>query len=121
MEPVQGNYANLSEVELEVEVRRLFPFKEGGHTHLHAENFKQWLREALPRENSETPPRTELWMFLVDIVQTMWFMGDIPQDLGWTSFVLIPKGTTYAQGIGLLDTLWKVVEAIIDTRLRESL
>ena len=121
MEPVQWNYVNLSEVEVEVEVRRLFPFKKGGRTHLHAENFKQWLWEAFPRENSETPPRTELWMFLVDIFQHMWFMGDIPQDLGWTFFVLIPKGTTDAHGIGLLDTLWKVVEAIIDTRLHASL
>ena len=58
-------------------------------------------------------------MCLVDIVQHMWYMGDIQQELEWTAFVLIPKGTTYAQGIGLLDTLWKVVEAIIDTCLRE--
>ena len=35
--------------------------------------------------------------------------------------VLIPKGTTYTWGIGILDTLWKVVEALIDTRLRASL
>ena len=30
--------------------------------------------------------------------------------------VLISKGTIDTQGIGLLETLWKVVEAIIDTR-----
>ena len=35
--------------------------------------------------------------------------------------VLIPKGTTDTQGIGLLETLWKVVEALIDTHLRSSL
>ena len=32
--------------------------------------------------------------------------------------VLTPKGNTDTQGIGLLDTLWKVVEAIIDTSLK---
>ena len=34
---------------------------------------------------------------------------------------LITKGTTDTWYIGLLDTLWKVVEALIDTRLRSSL
>ena len=35
--------------------------------------------------------------------------------------VLIPKGTTDTRGIGLLDNLWKVVEALIDTCSRDSL
>ena len=48
-------------------------------------------------------------------------MGEIPQDLGWTVLVLITKGTTDTTGIRLLDTLWKVVEALIDTCLRASL
>ena len=51
----------------------------------------------------------------------MWLTGDIPQELGWTVMVLIPKGTTDTRGIGLLETLWKVVEALIDTRLRTIL
>ena len=41
--------------------------------------------------------------------------------MGWTVLLLIPKGTTYTRGIGLPETLWKVVEALIDTRLRASL
>ena len=35
--------------------------------------------------------------------------------------VLIPKGNTDTRYIDLLETLWKVVEALIDTRLRVSL
>ena len=35
--------------------------------------------------------------------------------------VLITKGTTDTRPIGLLDTLWKVVEALINTCLRASL
>ena len=34
--------------------------------------------------------------------------------------VLIPKWNMDTRGVGLLKYLWKVVEAIIDTRLRES-
>ena len=60
-------------------------------------------------------------MCLVDLAQHMWCTGDIPQELGWTVLVLIPKGTTDTRGIGLLDTLWKLVEELIDIRLRASL
>ena len=45
----------------------------------------------------------------------MWRTGEITQDLGWTVLVLIPKGTNVTRGIGLLETLWKVVEVLIDT------
>ena len=34
---------------------------------------------------------------------------------------MIPKGNTYTWGFGLLETLWRVMEAIIDTRLRSSI
>ena len=63
----------------------------------------------------------ERCMYLVDIVQHMWLTGDIPQELGWTVLVLIPKVTTDTRGIGLIDTLWKMVEALIDTRICASL
>ena len=60
-------------------------------------------------------------MCLVDIVQHMWHTGEIPQELGWTFMVLIPKGATNTRGIGLLETLCKVVEDLIDTRICASL
>ena len=47
--------------------------------------------------------------------------GDIPQELEWTVLVLISKGTTNTRGIGMLETLWKVVELMMDTHLRASL
>ena len=51
----------------------------------------------------------------------MWHTRETPQELGWTIPVLIPKGTTDTRGISLLETLWKVVEALIETRLCTSL
>ena len=41
--------------------------------------------------------------------------------MGWTVLVIITKGNTNTRGIGLLETLWKVVEALIETCLRVSL
>ena len=60
-------------------------------------------------------------MCLLDLVHHMWRKGEIPQELGWTVLVLIPKGNTDTRGIRLLETLWKLVEALINTRLRASL
>ena len=41
--------------------------------------------------------------------------------MGWTFLVLIPKDITNTWVIGLLETLWKVIAALIDTCLRASL
>ena len=41
--------------------------------------------------------------------------------MGWTVLVLIPKGTTDTRFVGLPETLWKMIKALIDTRLRPSL
>ena len=60
-------------------------------------------------------------MQIVDIVQYMWSIRDIPRELGWIILVFILKGNIYTQGIVLLDTLWKVLEVIIDTRLQASI
>ena len=54
-------------------------------------------------------------MCLVDLLQHMWRTGEIPQELVWMILVLITKETTDTRGIVLLETLWKVVEALIDT------
>ena len=42
----------------------------------------------------------------------MWLTGEILKELGWTALFLIPKGNTYTRGIGLLETLLKVIEAL---------
>ena len=51
----------------------------------------------------------------------MWKNGDIPMEMMWKILVLIPKGDTDNSGIGLLELLWKVVEAIIDTLLKAGI
>ena len=60
-------------------------------------------------------------MCLADLVQHMWRTGEIPQELGWKILVLIPKGITNTRGIGLLETLWKVMGTLINNRLCASL
>ena len=120
-EPIKVNEDIPSEAEVEAAVRRLHPHRTGGHTHLRAEYSKKWQQEAYPMEQLKTPLWREQWICLVDLVQHMWSMVEIPQELGWMVLVLNPKGNTCTRGIGLLDTIWKVVEALINTHLRASL
>ena len=58
MDLVQVNDATPSKAEVEAAVYCMRPFKAGGQTHLLVENFKQWMQEAYPREDSKTPPHT---------------------------------------------------------------
>ena len=101
-------------------MRHLQLHKAGGHTHLRTEHFNKWLREEYSSEGTSTPPSTERWHNLVEITQLICKHREIPRELGWTILVLIPKGNTDIQGIGLLGFMWKVVEAIIDNNLRSS-
>ena len=49
------------------------------------------------------------------LVKHMWESSMFPTELSWTILVLLPKVQTDTSGIGLLEVLWKVVEAIIHT------
>ena len=51
------------------------------------------------------------------LVQHMWESRTPPTELIWIILVILPKGNTYTWGIGLLEVLCKLVEAIIDTRI----
>ena len=121
MEPAQVNDKIPSDAELEAALHQLRPHRSGGHTHLYVEHFIQWRREAYPGDNLKNPTRMERYMCLLDIVHNMWRTGEITQKLGWTLLILIPKGASNTWSIGMPKTLWKVVEALLDTRLRASL
>jgi Reverse transcriptase (RNA-dependent DNA polymerase) len=55
------------------------------------------------------------------MVHHIWNTGEIPTELTWTILVLIPKGDgTQTRGIGLNETLWKILEAIVDTRVKAA-
>ena len=54
----------------------------------------------------------------MNLVQHMWEYSTLPTELIWAILVLIPKGNTDKWGIGLLEVLWKVVEAIVDNQIK---
>ena len=44
----------------------------------------------------------------------------LPIELSWTILVFLPKCKVNNRGIGTLEVLWKVVEAIIDTHIKTA-
>ncbi|KAL7530161.1 hypothetical protein ACHAWF_003272, partial [Thalassiosira exigua] len=50
-------------------------------------------------------------------VQAAWERGEIPRQLLWVIVVLLPKGGGDYRGIGLLEPIRKLLEAIIDRQL----
>ena len=48
----------------------------------------------------------------------MLYTSFIPEELVWAALVLNPKGNADTWGIGILEVVWKVVEAVIDTWIK---
>ena len=88
------------------------------HNHTWAEYVYQWLMESYKSENSNVPPNPNRWIKLVEIIQFLWETWYIPTEIGWTLLVLIPKINMDTWGIGLIEIVWKVVEAVINTRIK---
>ena len=50
-------------------------------------------------------------------MQAVWEHGSIPKQMRWEIIVLLPKGGSDYCGIGLLESVWKVVETIMVARI----
>ena len=117
--PFPINDANPTDQEIGAAVQRLKSNKSPGASNIRAEHFKAWYIQAFPQGEDAVPDRTN-WDRLVAIITHIWSTGEIPTELTWTILVLIPKdGGKATRGIGLTETLWKLIEAIIDTRVRQ--
>ena len=69
-------------------------------------------------ETSNAPPNPTLCLKHVEMIQFMRHIGSISTELGCTVIVLIQKLKTDTWVIGLLEVVWKVVEVVIDTRIK---
>lgn len=112
-----------SEEEIRNAVARLRNNRATGPSKMRAEDVKNWLKLAYPEANKEgeAPPAPEpaQWLQLVDLIQTMFSTGAIPARAKWSILCLLPKPGGGTRGIGLIEIVWKLVEAIIDTRLKQ--
>jgi Reverse transcriptase (RNA-dependent DNA polymerase) len=95
--------------EILVAVHRLKNGKAPGPSKLRTEDVKRWAEE---RESNPEP-----WNKFVDLIFHVFTTGEIPQRLCFSILVLIPKPSGGIRGIGLLETVWKVISLIINARI----
>ena len=60
----------------------------------------------------------DAWRTFLKLIEQLWETGCIPQQMLWMVIVLLPKGGGDYRGVGLLDPIWKVVEVVMDNRLK---
>ena len=63
----------------------------------------------------------ENWTRVVDLVQAAFQEGKLAEEATWQAVVLIPKGKKDYRFIGLVEVMWKLVAAILNRRLTESI
>ena len=63
----------------------------------------------------------ENWAWVVDLVQTAFWEGDLLEGSTRKAVVLIPKGKGDYRGIGLVEVIWKVVAVILNRRFTSSI
>ena len=100
-------------------VGRLKRGKAPGPTGIQADSYKDWYDLAHP-EDDNIAPDAHRWELLVQLVQHCWQHGTIPEEATWNLLALLPKGNGDFRGIGLLETFWKIIEAVIDSRVGQS-
>jgi len=106
------------EAEIAAAVRRLRRNKAPGISKMTSNHLKAWMKQALEPEEGKQLQR-QPWDTLVQLIQHMWSTGQLPTELTWSIQVLLPKPNGGARCIGLLEVVWKLMEAIIDTRVKE--
>ena len=112
-----------TEDEIADAVYRLKNNKATGPTGMKAEHFKEWYEAARPEPKPGEPdapvPRPEKWNRLVELIQHMFRTGEVPTKCAWSFLAVIPKPDGGQRGVGLVEAVWKVCEAIIDTRVKK--
>ena len=120
VEPKEVEDACPGDVELRDVVRGLRNGRAGGTRGIWAETIKGWLR-GMEREEWEEEGKAgagDAWRMFLKLIERLWETGCIPQQMLWMVIVLLPKGGGDYRRIGLLDSIWKVVEAVMDNRLK---
>ena len=92
---------------------------------MRAEDIKAWLagikreEEAARKGEEGQEGAGDTWRLFVQLIQHVWDTGEIPRQMLLTVVVLIPKGGGNYRGIGLLEVAWKVIEGVMDGRLKK--
>jgi hypothetical protein len=92
-----------SDEEILAAVRSLKAGKAPGPSGMRVDDFKRW-----SRETEEEP-----WQRLLALVKHCFANQEVPKSATLSTLVLIPKSDGGVRGIGLLESVWKVISMVI--------
>ena len=72
-------------------------------------------------QSDTEPTEADNWEMIVDLVQSAFREGNLVEEAMWRAMFLIPKGKKDYRGFGLVEVMWKVVAAILNHRLMDSI
>ena len=84
---------------------------------MQAEHLKSWIVEERVEEN----PDPYKWQIVVDIIHMGFAAGELATEWTWSTIALLPKGGGKWRRIILVEVLWKLISAIIDRHLADSI
>lgn len=109
------------ETEIKEALFRMRSRKSPGLTGVSVDHLKSWYNRAYPKEGKPDEEAVGLWQKVVQIVQKCIGEGEIPSAFTYGVLVIIPKDDKGGvRGIGLLETLHKLVSQIINMRLNAT-
>jgi hypothetical protein len=88
------------EEEIQRTFRRLKAGKAPGPSGIRVDEIKQWM--------SKRASKPDRWNKFVHLLTYCFDTGELPQSTCFSTLVLIPKSDGGVQGIGLLESVWKV-------------
>jgi retron-type reverse transcriptase len=101
------------EEEIRKAVQRLKAGKAPGPSGLRIDVIKQWM--------AERATKPDPWNKFVHLLTHCFDTGEIPQSTCFSTLVLIPKSDGGVRGIGLLESVWKVISMIIKERMSRTI
>jgi Reverse transcriptase (RNA-dependent DNA polymerase) len=70
---------------------------------------------------TERATKPDPWNKFVQLLTHCFDTGEIPQSTCFSTLVLIPKSDGGVRGIGLLESVWKVISMIIKERMSRTI
>ena len=92
-----------------------------------AEHIKQWVNLKYPPEplddNTAKPePQPEALDALCTMIRHVFQHQELgPQELPWSLLAVLPKPCGGSRGIGLIEFVWKLIEAIMDNWIKATI
>ena len=106
------------EQEIEKVVKRLKGGKSPGPSGLHVDTIKEWLVE----DRKDTTNSSSHWKRLVINIQDIFKSKKLPESVCNQTLVMIPKEDQGEfRGIGLIETMWKILSSIINSRIQRGI